>query len=154
MTATIESLDNEILPSVVRQMFSNMTQLHCSDILDPKIISSQMKNLKSGSMMGIYVREQNCGLFIHMANDDEATISTFQASLPNEMIYGGSINGDIQVREYLSNSGYTYFWLKFDFLGWLSDASDQSQTIDNAEIGGIRRTDSTFEQQTNEPCHV
>lgn len=109
MTATIESLDNEILPSVVRQMFSNMTQLHCSDILDPKIISSQMKNLKSGSMMGIYVREQNCGHFIHMANDDEATISTFQASLPNEMIYGGSINGDIQVREYLSNSGYTYF---------------------------------------------
>lgn len=109
MTATIESLGNEIFPSVVRQMFRNMTQLHCSDILDPKIISSQMKNLKSGSMMGIYVREQNCGLFIHMANDDEATISTFQASLPNEMIYGGSINGDIQVRKFLPNSGNTYF---------------------------------------------
>lgn len=57
--------------------------------------------------MGIYVREQNCGLFIHMASDDEATISTFQASLPNEMIYGVNVNGDIQVRKYFSFIGNT-----------------------------------------------
>lgn len=97
MTATIESLENGILPSAIRQMFINIRQLHCIDLLDPKKISKQMKNLKIGDMMGVYVREQNCGLFIHRSNDDEVTISTFSASLPNEMIYGDTINGDIQV---------------------------------------------------------
>lgn len=86
-----------------------MEQSHSSVILDPKIISKQMKSLKSGNMMGIHVREQNCGLFIHMTSDDEATISTFQASLPNEMIYGENVNGDIQVRKLFSYIGNTYF---------------------------------------------
>lgn len=100
MAQTVESfeeLKSASVPSVVRRLFTDMKQLHCDDALDPKAISERMKNMKLGEMLGIYVRAQNCGLFIHMANDDEITVSTFLASLPNEMIYGDNINGDIQV---------------------------------------------------------
>lgn len=99
ITTIIESLENESIPSAVQRLFTNMRQLHCIDALHPKAISEQIKNMKTGEMLGIYVREQNCGLFIHRANDDdEVTLSTFCASLPNEMVYGTNINGDIQVR--------------------------------------------------------
>lgn len=98
LTKIIELLGNESIPSAVQRLFTNMTQLHCIDELRPKAISEQIKNMKMGEMLGIYVREQNCGLFFHMANDDEVTISTFCASLPNEKVYGSNINGDIQVR--------------------------------------------------------
>lgn len=103
MTHAIEKLQHASVPSVVRQMFINMKQLHCEDVLDPEAISNQLKSMESGDMLGIYAREQNCGLFIHMNGDGVATLSTFCASLPNEMIYGGEINGDIQVRKYLIN---------------------------------------------------
>lgn len=97
LTRQIESFESEIFPLVVQRLFSNMKKLHCIDVLDPKEISKQITSLRLGDMFGMYVREQNCGLFIHMASDDEATLSTFQASLPNEVIYGDKINGDIQV---------------------------------------------------------
>lgn len=104
ITTVIESLESEAIPSAVQRLFTNMRQLHCIDELRPKAISEQMKKLKMGEMLGIYVREQNCGLFIHMASDDEVTISTFSASLPNEMVYGSNINGDIQVRSTFEHS--------------------------------------------------
>lgn len=115
VASTIELLENEIFPVSVRQMFANMEQLHCDDALDPKAISKQMRNLKMGDMMGIYVREQNCGLFLHMADADEVTMSTFSASLPNEMIYGDGINGDIQVRS-LGRTQFVQDENNYDFL--------------------------------------
>lgn len=102
MTATVESYDTAICPTAAQRLFTNMQQLHCMDALEPKAISKQMAELKSGDMLGIYVREQNCGLFIHMDTDDEVTLSTFSASLPNEIVYGENINSDIQVRKRLS----------------------------------------------------
>lgn len=84
----------------LKQLFAKLKQLYCDDECNPKLISQQLENLQPGDMLGIYVRAQNCGLFIHMPKDgpkDEVTICTFSASLPNEIIYGDSINGDIQV---------------------------------------------------------
>lgn len=104
LTQSIITLESDIFSSVQR-MFVNMTQLkqlYCGDTPDPKpIISHQLKYLKPSEMLGVYVRAQNCGLFIHMLAADEVTLSTFSASLPNEVIYGDSINGDIQVIEKL-----------------------------------------------------
>lgn len=90
-----------IRPEMSKRLFANMKQLHCAEALNPKTISQQLGNLQRGEMLGIYVRAQNCGLFIHMARDepsDDVTLGTFSASLPNETIYGDSINGDIQVK--------------------------------------------------------
>lgn len=84
----------------LKQLFATLKQLYCEDKYNPILISQQLKNLQPGDMLGIYVRAQNCGLFIHMARDGpkgEVTIATFSASLPNEIIYGDPINGDIQV---------------------------------------------------------
>lgn len=96
-TAEVESFECAIFPSVVRRLFSNMPEFHHVDALDPKRISEQIASLQLGDMFGMYVREQNCALFIHVTKDDEATLSTFQTSLPNEAIYGDKVNGDIQV---------------------------------------------------------
>lgn len=74
-----------------------MRKLHCVNEVDPKKIVKQISSLRRGDMFAMYIREQNCGLFIHMAEDSEAILSTFQTSLPNEIIYGNDINGDIQV---------------------------------------------------------
>lgn len=92
-----QSFKTAIFPQTVQRLFSNMKQLHCVEALDPEVISNQIGSLKNGDMFGMYIREQNCGLFIQMVEDDVATLSTFQASLPNEMIHGDNINGDIQV---------------------------------------------------------
>lgn len=87
----------------VGYMFENMKQLHCGNAINPKVLSQQLGNLKPGEMLGIYVRAQNCGFFIHMPETEranEVTLATFSASLPNEIIYGNSINGDIQVKNW------------------------------------------------------
>lgn len=97
----IESVEcaNMCTPAIQR-LFSNMKALHYVDEINPKEISNQISNLHRGDMFAMYVREQNCGLFIHMAEDAEAILSTFQASLPNEIIYGNNTNGDIQVNAF------------------------------------------------------
>lgn len=97
MTQTILSFESEFFPSVVRELFTNMKRLHCDDDLDPEAIAEQLKNMKPGEMLGIYVRAQNCGLFICMREDNKVTLATFRASLQNETIYGDHISGDIQV---------------------------------------------------------
>lgn len=97
LTAQTQSLKTTIFPQVVQRLFSNMKQLHCVEALDPEVVSNQIASLKAGDQFGMYIREQNCGLFIQMGENDVATLSTFQASLPNEVIYGDKINGDVQV---------------------------------------------------------
>lgn len=54
-------------------------------------------------MMGIYVRNSNCGLMLmksSSAESNEITIATFQSNLSNDQIYGTDDNiiGDIQVK--------------------------------------------------------
>lgn len=153
LTTTIESVESEIFPSVVRQLFTNMKQLHRDDDLNPKEISKQLANMKLGEMLGIYVRAQNCGLFIHMRTDDEVTLSTFSASLPNEVIYGENINSDIQVIKYFEYSESTQSHLLSKTLGGLSNARNQSQIIGNVQVGGIRKANPLFERYRNGSCH-
>lgn len=62
-----------------------MKQLHGRHVLYPKKITEQMENLKGGDMWGIYVRAQNCAIFVH-TEDGEVTLSTFPASHQNEFI--------------------------------------------------------------------
>lgn len=111
---TFEELNCASVPSVVQRLFTKMMQLHCVDRLEPTALSKQMEKLKRGEMLAIYVRAQNCGLFIHATKDDEATLSTFRASLPNETIYGDNINGEIQVRKKV-RAEKTVFLLKINF---------------------------------------
>lgn len=106
MTTTVNSFDNAVFPSSVQQLFTNMMHLHCIDSLNPSAISKKMANLKLGDMLGIYVRAQNCGLFIHVVADGEVTLSTFGASLPNEVVYGDNIDNDIQVRFFSPSSEF------------------------------------------------
>lgn len=153
LTATIVSMESEIFPSVVRQLFTNMKQMHCDDDLNPKEVSKQLANMKHGEMLGIYVRAQNCGLFIHMRTDDEVTLSTFSPSLPNEVIYGENINSDIQVIKYFEYSQSAHFYPVSKFLGGLSNACNQSQIIDNVQVGGFREANPSFERYQNESCH-
>lgn len=105
MTATIDSFGNKIFPSFVQRLFTNMKRLHCDHLLDEKELVKQIENLQLGEMLGVYVRAQNCGLFIRMTNEDVVTLSTFGVSLPNEKIFGegGAVSGDIQVRIRISH---------------------------------------------------
>lgn len=124
LTLQTQSLITPIFPQVVKRLFSNMKQLHCVEALDPEVLSNQIASLKTGDMFGMYIREQNCGLFIQMGENDVATLSTFQASLPNEMIYGHNINGDIQVMPLSVLSEISFFLFIFNFPGWISNALD------------------------------
>lgn len=100
LTKAVSSFGRNIFPYVVRELFTNMQKLHSDGggNLNPKVLAEQLTNMKPGEMLGIYVRAQNCGLFIFMGENNELTLSTFCASLPNETIYGDHINGDIQVK--------------------------------------------------------
>lgn len=87
----------------VRKLFSSMHDLHDVTKLDTgSKISSQIQNLRPNQMMGIYVRNSNCGLMMMRSPSEqsyEMTIASFQPNLTNEQIYGNedSVKGDIQV---------------------------------------------------------
>lgn len=98
LTSTLEEATN-LVPLRVQRLFNNMMQLCRTDKLDPNIISNQISDLAVEDMFGMYIREQNCGLLIRKTSDTEATLSTFQVSLPNEVIYDKTVCGDIQVNK-------------------------------------------------------
>lgn len=105
MCDVLNEFEKTHIPDAVRKLFMNMQQLHCQAAkMDPVELSSQIRNLHPNEMMGIYVRNSNCGLMLMRPPSEESsemTIASFKPNLSSKEIYGtdDNIHGDIQVNE-------------------------------------------------------
>lgn len=155
MCDVLNEFDQPHVPDVVRDLFTNMHELLCqakksypvkNDTvdspshgrikIDPAELSLQIRNLQPKQMMGIYVRNANCGLMLMRSPSDDSdriAIATFQPNLTNEQIYGtdDNISGDIQVNirdtitiQFLDSKNKVFFCFTFSFncIGRLSDS--------------------------------
>lgn len=107
MCDVINEFEKTHIPDAVRKMFQGMQQLHCQPAkIDPVELSSQIRSLHRNQMMGIYVRNTNCALFLMRSPSEETsemTIASFKPNLSSKEIYGtdDNINGDLQVNQLL-----------------------------------------------------
>lgn len=87
------------LPKIFSQLSLLYKRGYSNDLITPSKIYYQISQLMHGQMFVIYLHEQNCGFIAYKPrrgqNAQERIVSTFQASLPNEIITENK--GDIQV---------------------------------------------------------
>lgn len=77
-------------------LFETMVNIHCHGGMEKTRISDHIKSISPGQMIGLFIRQQNCGLLIYrQPQNREIIVSTFQASVPNEIIC--SSPSDVQV---------------------------------------------------------
>lgn len=84
-----------ILPESTKHLFQTMVDVHCHGGMEKTRIASYIESLRPGQMFGLYIREQNCGFLIYAPPKGERIVSTFHASVPNDVV--SSSPGDVQV---------------------------------------------------------
>lgn len=87
-----------ILPKEARQLINMMAELQLDSELNIENVSQAIKALQPGNMLGLYIRQQNCGWLLYSppeAASKQVVVSTFPASLPNEVICDSP--NDVQV---------------------------------------------------------
>lgn len=100
MDDVINDMGDRAIPNNVRVLFDNMYDLYGQNVFAPEKISNQIQAISNpDDMMGIYVRNANCGLFLLQTQPQTVTLATFQANLANKHIYGSAKNpnNDLQV---------------------------------------------------------
>lgn len=88
------------LPASTHHLFKTLMELHFEEQMDESIIASKIQSLAPGQMIGLFIREQNCGISIYkmpLIHGAKRIVSTFHASIPNEVVTSNC--SDIQVIE-------------------------------------------------------
>lgn len=88
------------LRASTHHLFKTLMELHFEEQMDESIIASKIQSLAPGQMVGLYIREQNCGITIYkmpLTHGAKRIVSTFHASIPNEVVTSNC--SDIQVIE-------------------------------------------------------
>lgn len=103
MCETIDAIEEQLMPEIVRKCFDKLIQLYVSVKIDPIKLSTQIKELQPNEMIGVYVRNANCSMLIKKSPlNNEVTLAAFPVNLTGKQVYGDgngrNINGDIQVR--------------------------------------------------------
>lgn len=93
----LDSIENSSvqLPESTAHLFRTMVDVQCHRDWEKTKIAFHIQSLLPGHMFGLYIRKQNCGLLIYAPPNGDRIVSTFQASVPNEIIC--SSPSDVQV---------------------------------------------------------
>lgn len=102
MYTTIANINETApLPPSTLKLFANFVKIH--PLVDANTISEEIKYIRSGEMLGMFVRHQNCGLIFYRpsnytakSSNDDLIIATFPVWLETTQIHQS--NGDLQVR--------------------------------------------------------
>lgn len=86
-------------PSTIKLLESFMK---ISPLDDANDVSTEIKNIDAGEMLGMYVRQQNCALILYRpsANDEDYIVATFPTKLDAYQIH--QCNSDLQVNNAIS----------------------------------------------------
>lgn len=85
------------LAASTNHLFETMVDVHCHGGMDKARIAGHIDSLSPGQMFGLYIRQQNCGFLIYAPPNGDRIVSTFQASVPNEIICSSPSNVQVSL---------------------------------------------------------